>query len=203
MSGDGKTALVSGASRGIGRGIAFDLAAQGFGLTVTARRAPALAPLADELREAGAPKVVHVAADLADRESAGAVAAVHEQAFGTMDALVLSGGVGTAGRIADLLPHRVDKTLAVNLVSVFGLVRTSLPMLRTAAAAPSGLRTGARVILLSALTGVYAEPELAVYGASKAALISLAETLNAEESGHGVMAPPSRPATSTPTCPTG
>ncbi|MGF6888670.1 NAD(P)-dependent dehydrogenase (short-subunit alcohol dehydrogenase family) [Nocardia sp. GAS34] len=59
-------------------------------------------------------------------------------------------------------------------------------MLRAAAAADPG--RGAKVIALSSLTGVYAEAGLAVYGAAKAALISLIATLNAEESSHGVTA---------------
>jgi NAD(P)-dependent dehydrogenase (short-subunit alcohol dehydrogenase family) len=71
------------------------------------------------------------------------------------------------------------------------LVQHALPHLRAAAAASPG---GARVIFLSSIAGVYAEPGLAAYGAAKAALISLAETVNAEESGNGVMATALAPA---------
>jgi short-subunit dehydrogenase len=170
-----RTALVSGASRGIGLAVARDLAAQGYGLTITARDAAALEKRATELTVAGAPEVVPCAADLADSAALPGVVARHEAAFGAMDALVLSGGVGSAG------------PLAVNLVSAVVLVQAALPLLRRAAAAPPGERTGARVILFSSITGVYAEPGLAVYGASKAGLVSLAETLNAEESGNGVL----------------
>lgn len=183
-----RTALVSGASRGIGLAVALDLAAQGYGLTITARDAAALAKRAAELTAAGAPEVVPCAADLADSAALPGVVARHEAAFGAMDALVLSGGVGSAGPLADLTYRRVEKTLAVNLVSAVVLVQAALPLLRRAAAAPPGERTGARVILFSSITGVYAEPGLAVYGASKAGLVSLAETLNAEESGNGVLA---------------
>jgi 3-oxoacyl-[acyl-carrier protein] reductase len=65
-------------------------------------------------------------------------------------------------------------------------VQRSLPLLRAAAAADP--ERGAKVIALASITGVYAEPGLAVYGATKAALISFMETLNAEESAHGVTA---------------
>ena len=61
-------------------------------------------------------------------------------------------------------------------------------------AATADRKRGARVIALASITGVYAEPGLAVYGASKAALISLMETLNAEESANGVMATAIAPA---------
>jgi NAD(P)-dependent dehydrogenase (short-subunit alcohol dehydrogenase family) len=187
-----RTALVTGASRGIGRGIAVALAQQGFGLTVTSRREEDLAALADELGRSGARDVVPVAADLGDRESLAAVVERHRQAYGTMDALVLAGGVGTGGPLQALPASRVDKTIAVNLTSAITMVQRALPLLRAAAAVHE--EHGARVIALSSISGVHPEPGLAVYGASKAALISLMETLDTEESSNGVMATAIAPA---------
>jgi 3-oxoacyl-[acyl-carrier protein] reductase len=187
-----RTALVTGASRGIGRGIAFELARQGFGLTVSSRRDEDLVALAAELTDAGAPRVVRVAADLSDRTAPAAIVAHHRQVFTVMDCLVLSGGVGTGGPLEELPAPRVDKTIAVNLTSAITVVQAALPLLRAAAAVRR--EHGARVIALSSISGVHAEPGLAVYGASKAALISLMEALNAEESGSGVMATAIAPA---------
>lgn len=181
-----RTALVTGASRGIGRGIARELAAQGYGLTVTARKEASLRKLTDELRVAGAAEVVAVPADLADRDAVAAVVAAHAEAYAAMDALILCGGVGTAAPFADLPVDRVERTFAVNTLSAVAAVRDALPLLRAAAARDTA--HGARVIALASVTGVFPEPDLAAYGASKAALISLMETLNAEESGRGVMA---------------
>ncbi len=181
-----RTALVTGASRGIGRGIALELARQGFAITGTSRREQDLAALATELTAAGAPRVVTQAADLADRTALATVVERHAQTYTSMNALILSGGVGTAGALETLSTERVDKTIAINLTSAITIVQAALPLLRAGAAGDS--RRGARVIALSSITGVHAEPGLAVYGASKAALISLMETLNAEESGNGVMA---------------
>jgi 3-oxoacyl-[acyl-carrier protein] reductase len=183
---------VTGASRGIGRGIALELAQQGFGLTVSSRREEDLDALTDELGRSGAPEVVRAAADLSDRESLAAVVDRHRQTFGTMDVLVLAGGVGTGGPLQTLPASRVDKTLAVNLTSAIALVQRALPLLR--AAAELHEEYGARVIALSSISGVHPEPGLAVYGASKAALVSLMETLNAEESSNGVMATAIAPA---------
>lgn len=180
----GRSALITGASRGIGLGIATSLARQGYGLTVTARGAAALEPVAASLLSAGAPVVVPVAADLADREAPAVIVEQHRARFGSMDALVLNAGVGTAGPIGDYPMRRFDKTVDVNLRAPFELMHTSLPLLRLAARArPS---SGARVIALSSLTGIYAEAGLAAYGATKAAVLSLVETLNAEESLDGV-----------------
>jgi NAD(P)-dependent dehydrogenase (short-subunit alcohol dehydrogenase family) len=181
-----RTALITGASRGIGRGVARELATQGFGLTVTSRKGQRLRELAADLLAAGAAEVVPVAADLADRDGVGAVVEAHESAFGTMNALVLSGGVGTAAPFADLPAGGVERTFAVNTLSAVAAIQHALPLLRKAAACD--VESGARVVALASITGVVAEPRLAAYGASKAALISLIETLNAEESANGVMA---------------
>lgn len=179
-----KSALVSGASRGIGLGIAQRLARRGYALTITARDADRLDIVAADLRAAGAAATVSVAADMADPQGVGRVLARHADRFGSMSALVLNAGVGTAGALADSSMRRFDKTLAVNLRAPVQLIQGALPMLRAGAAIEPA--HGAKVIALSSISGVYAEAGLAVYGAAKAALISLIATLNAEESGNGV-----------------
>ncbi|MFI2228818.1 SDR family oxidoreductase [Nocardia testacea] len=179
-----KSALVSGASRGIGLGIAQRLARRGYALTITARDADRLDIVAADLRAAGAAAAVSVAADMADPQGVERVLARHADRFGSMSALVLNAGVGTAGALADSSMRRFDKTLAVNLRAPVQLIQGALPMLRAGAAIEPA--HGAKVIALSSISGVYAEAGLAVYGAAKAALISLIATLNAEESGNGV-----------------
>ena len=181
-----RTALVTGATRGIGRGIATSLARQGFGLTVTARRDEDLRALAAELSESGAPEVAHLPLDLANRDGLPRLVELHRRTFGQMSALVVNAGVGPAARVSDLRTDRIDKTLEVNVVSAIVLTKESLPLLRKGAAADPA--HGANVIGLSSITGVFPEPGLAVYGASKAALMSFLETLNVEESGNGVTA---------------
>jgi 3-oxoacyl-[acyl-carrier protein] reductase len=103
-----------------------------------------------------------------------------------MDLPVVNAGVGTAGPIESSSMRRFDKTVAVNLRAPLLLMQASLPMLR--AAARSDPERGARVVALSSITGVFAEPDLAVYGSTKAALLSLVDTFNAEEARHGVVA---------------
>lgn len=186
------SALVTGASRGIGLGIARRLADQGYALTVTARDQARLDAVAEDLRAAGAPDVVAVAADMADPAATHALAAAHEQRFGSLRALILNAGVGTAGPIGEFPMRRFDKTVAVNLAAPFALLQHALPLLRKGAAENPG--RGAKVVAVSSITGVYAEANLAVYGATKAALLSLVETLNAEESANGVAASAIAPA---------
>ncbi|WP_280270545.1 SDR family NAD(P)-dependent oxidoreductase [Nocardia wallacei] len=180
------TALISGASRGIGLGIATRLAQQGYSLTISARDSARLDAVAVELRSAGAAEVVAVAADMSDTDGVTHVLTQHQERFGTLSALILNAGVGTAGTVAESSLRRFDKTLAVNLRAPLQLIQGALPMLR--AAAGTQPERGAKVIALASITGVYAEAGLAVYGAAKAALIALFATLNAEESGNGISA---------------
>ncbi|MEV6217963.1 SDR family oxidoreductase [Nocardia sp. NPDC051833] len=187
-----KSALITGASRGIGLGIANRLAQQGYSLTITARDADRLTAVAADLRALGAPEVVAVAADMADEDGIARLLAEHADRYATLSALILNAGVGTAGALADSSMKRFDKTVAVNVRAPLQLVQGALPMLRAAAAADPA--HGAKVVALSSITGVYAEAGLAVYGAAKAAMISLLATLNAEESGNGVTATAIAPA---------
>ncbi|MEV0545165.1 SDR family NAD(P)-dependent oxidoreductase [Nocardia salmonicida] len=187
-----KSALISGASRGIGLGIANRLAQQGYSLTITARDADRLEAVAAELRVYGAVEVVPVAADMSDEEGVARVLSAHSDRFATMSALILNAGVGTAGTLAESSMRRFDKTIAVNVRAPIQLIQGALPMLRAGAVADPGY--GAKVVALSSITGVYAEAGLAVYGAAKAALISVLTTLNAEESGNGVTATAIAPA---------
>ncbi|MFD1814825.1 SDR family NAD(P)-dependent oxidoreductase [Rhodococcus gannanensis] len=187
-----KSALVTGASRGIGFGIASSLAAQGYSLTLSARDEQRLAEVADTLKAAGAPRVVAVAGDLADPDAVGQLAQRHTAEFGAMDALIVNAGVGTAGEIGEFPMRRFDKTVAVNLRAPVQLLQECLPLLRAGAAANPG--RGAKVVALSSITGVYSEAQLGVYGATKAALVSLVSTFNAEESGRGVTATAISPA---------
>jgi 3-oxoacyl-[acyl-carrier protein] reductase len=179
-----RSALVTGASRGIGLGIASRLAEQGYDLTITARDAGVLESIAADLTSLGASTVWPVAADLADRGAPERIVHQHREAYSSMDVMVLNAGVGTAGSIGDYSMNRFDKTVDVNLRAPFALLQLALPLLRAGALASRG--RGAKVIALSSLTGVHAEAGLAAYGATKAAMLSLVETLNAEESAHGV-----------------
>lgn len=186
------SALVTGASRGIGRAIAMHLASRRYSLTVTSRTEEDLVELSALLKAAGAAGVRRIAVDLADRDSLAQLSEEHASAYGSMDALILNAGVGTAGPLSAFPMHRWDKTLDVNLASSLILIQSCLPLLRAAAAAEP--QRGAKIIGMASISGVYAEPGLAVYGAAKAAMISLLQTFNAEESASGITATAIAPA---------
>ncbi|MGC5259134.1 SDR family NAD(P)-dependent oxidoreductase [Gordonia sp. DT218] len=181
---DDKVALVTGASRGIGAAIAERFAADGWGLTISSRGREALEQRAAELSELGASRVEVIPADMTDADAVAELAAGHAEAFGRCDALVINAGMGQKGAIADLPVRRFDRLYQVNVRAPYILLQSLLPTLRATAEA-NGV---AKVIAVASITGVYPEPELSAYGSTKAALISLCETFNLEESLNGVSA---------------
>lgn len=181
-----RSALVTGASRGIGRAIAHRLAARGYALTIVARHADGLATVADELTTAGAPAVAPHAADLSDTDTAVDPIRAHKDRFGTMHALVLNAGMGDRGLIAEQPVRRFDRIFAVNVRAPYLMLQAATPLLRQGATEDP--RRGAKVIALASSVGVFTEPGYGSYGSSKAALINLVETYALEESGNGISA---------------
>ena len=168
-----RSALVTGGSSGIGLALARMLREEGYELTLTARRPE---PLEEAATELGA---TAVAANLGDAEECVRVVAAHAEKFGGMDVLVNSAGIGIGGSLADQDTKRIDLQLDVNLRAAMIVTREALPLLR-----PSH----GHVINLASIAGTIPTPGLAVYGATKTALISLTNSLNREEAEHGIRA---------------
>jgi len=179
------SALVTGATGGIGSAIAGRLAEAGYRLTLSGRDEAALAKLAADLAGRGAGLQV-VPADMGSEDDVRALARGHADRFGSLDLLVLSAGTGTSGRIAEYSMRRFDRQMTVNVRAPFALVQECLPALRRAAAARPGY--GSRIAAIASMAGIASAPGLAAYGAAKAALISLCQSVNAEESAAGVTA---------------
>ncbi len=179
------SALITGATGGIGRAIAERLAQAGYRLTLSGRDEAALVKLASDLAGYEAELQV-VPADMTIEADIGVLARRHAERFGSMDLLVLCAGTGTSGRIAEYPMQRFDRQMTVNVRAPFALVQECLPALRRAAAARPD--RGARIAAVASVLGIVSEPGLAAYGAAKAALISLCQSVNAEESLAGVTA---------------
>jgi 3-oxoacyl-[acyl-carrier protein] reductase len=178
-------ALVTGASRGIGRTVASRLATAGYHLTLSARSAAPLITVADELRRDGGHAVAHVA-DMANPDDIARLAEFQAEQGSALDVLVLCAGVGTAGAVGDYPILRAERQLAVNYLAPLRLIQALLPALRAAACqSPAGT---AKIIAVASITGVVGEAGLAAYGASKAALISLCKSVTIDEAGSGVTA---------------
>jgi NAD(P)-dependent dehydrogenase (short-subunit alcohol dehydrogenase family) len=168
-----KSALVTGGSAGIGLAIARMLRDEGHGLTLAARRPEPLEAAAEELGALG------VAANLADPDECVRVVAAHVERHGGMDVLVNSAGIGVGGSFADQPTKAIGLQVDVNLLSTLIVTRESLPHLR---------KTSGHVVMLASIAGTIPTPGLAVYGATKAAMISFTNSLNREEAEHGIRA---------------
>ncbi|GAA4671046.1 SDR family NAD(P)-dependent oxidoreductase [Gordonia humi] len=178
-----RAAVVTGASRGIGAAVADRFAREGWDLTISARGADVLEDRAEALRAHGG-RVLAVAADMADEDAVAALAARHLDEYDRTDALILNAGMGSMGSFEEFPARRLDKLYQVNLRAPFQLTQLLLASLKKNVTAD----VGAKVVAISSITGVYPEPNLFAYGSTKAALISMCETFNLEQSVHGVSA---------------
>ena len=172
----GRVGVVTGASRGIGLGIAQRLVEEGARVVVTARKPEALAEAVAQLGgEEHALGIAGNAADPAHREE---VVARTVETFGSLDLLVNNTGVNPAfGPLMDLDLDAARKIMDVNVVAAVAWVQA-------AHRAWMGEHGGA-VVNVSSVSGVRPAPFISMYGASKAALVSLTETL-AQELAPGV-----------------
>jgi len=168
-----KSALVTGGSSGLGLALARMLRDEGFELTLAARRPE---PLKDAATDLGAEAV---SANLADADECVRVVAAHAERFGGMNVLVNSAGIGIGGSFAEQDTKRIGLQLDVNLRAAMIVTREALPLLRA---------SGGHIVNLASIAGTIPTPGLAVYGATKAALISFTNSLNREEADHGVRA---------------
>jgi 3-oxoacyl-[acyl-carrier protein] reductase len=168
-----KSALVTGGSAGIGLALARLLRDEGHELTLVARRPE---PLEDAARTLDA---ASIAANLADAHECERVVAVHVEKFGGLDVLVNCAGIGIGGSFADQTSKAISLQLDVNLRGTMVVTREALPHLR---------RSGGHIVNLASIAGTIPTPGLAVYGATKAALIAFSNSLNREEAGHGIRA---------------
>ena len=174
----GRAAIVTGASRGIGRRTALALAAEGCQVLLCGRDAAALDVAAGELSAAGGTARTMVA-DLADPAIANAVAERCTAAFGRLDILVNNAGGGTPKPLAELTDADWRDGLEVNFLAA---ARLSI------ACAPVMSRAGwGRIVHVASTHGREPDPLFAPYAAAKAALISMSKTLSQAFSSTGVL----------------
>jgi 3-oxoacyl-[acyl-carrier protein] reductase len=127
---DGKVALVNGGSRGIGRGIAEALAAEGANLVICSRDKTAITATAQAIASAHGTEVVPVAADVADAGTAEELVAAAAERFGRLDILVNNGGGPPRGTFADFSDADWQHAFDLLLLNVVRMVRAALPHLR-------------------------------------------------------------------------
>jgi len=173
---NGKVALVTGASSGIGEATARALAADGAHVAIAARRNDRLAALRDELESAGA-QVLTLELDVTDEGAARAAVQSAVDKFGALDIVVNNAGVMLLGPVENA--DTTDWTRMIN-TNVLGL------MYLTHAALPHLLASQGTVVQISSVAGRVARSGSAVYNASKHAVNAFSEGLRQEVTGRGV-----------------
>jgi len=170
-----KTALVTGASSGLGAEFARQLARRGSNLILVARSTDRLRALAAEIEHTHPVRVEVVAADLADRA---AVAAVAERVRGRVHLLVNNAGLGTYGPFVDLDTDRDYEQILVNNAALVALTRALLPNMLD--------RHTGGVLNVASTIAFQPGPYQAVYAATKAFVLSFTEALRVENRDSGV-----------------
>ncbi len=167
----GRTALITGGSRGIGRMIAAGFLAQGARVYISARKADACIATAQELSALG--HCVALPLDVSTPEGCKALASAYARHEGALDILVNNAGAAWGAPFDEFPEAGWDKVVDLNLKTPFFLTQTMIEPLRKAAAANAGARP-AKVINIASIDGISVNPqETYSYAASKAGLIQL------------------------------
>src|SRR6201993_5176140 len=177
----GRAVVVTGGTRGIGKGIASVFARNGAKVLITGRDAEAARGAAEDLQAAvGEPgEVSYVLADVSSREDSRRVAAIAQERLGGVDVLCANAGIFPDGRLEDLTEGDIEQVLGTNLKGTILSVQACLPAL-----ASSGR---GRVILTSSITGpITGFPGWSHYGASKAGQLGFMRTAAIELAASGI-----------------
>ncbi len=176
---DGKVALVTGGSRGIGRAIALRLAEEGADLAICARNVAAAGEVAAAIETLGRRCLVRQA-DVADAEQAAELVAATIAELGRLDVLVNNAGVTRDNLLMRMKEEDWDEVLAINLKGAFNCVRAAVrPMLKA---------RGGRIVNITSVVGLLGNAGQANYAASKAGLIGLTKSLARELASRGITA---------------
>jgi uncharacterized protein len=174
----GETALVTGASAGIGREIAKEFASRGYDLVLVARSEAKLTELAHEIETTHGRRARVVAADLADSDGPARVFDAVEQAGIQIEILVNNAGIMHYAPFVELETEKHLEILRLNVVALTAMTSIFVqPMVR---------RGHGRILNVASVAAFQPTPLIAVYGAGKAYVLSLTEALAAELSGTGI-----------------
>jgi 3-oxoacyl-[acyl-carrier protein] reductase len=172
---DDRAAVVTGASRGIGRHVALQLVAEGCRVLLVGRDEEALAAVQGEAGEAA----VALACDVTDPASAGRVVDGCREAFGRLDIVVNNAGSAEPKALVDLTPEDWQRSLEINFLAAARLSVAALPVMQAAG--------WGRLVHVASISGREPDPLFAPYSAAKAALLNLSTSLSRVGAPDGVL----------------
>jgi 3-oxoacyl-[acyl-carrier protein] reductase len=179
---EGKTALITGATRGIGKGIALKFAAEGANIAFTGRGGneemlAALEATRQEIEVLGV-KCTAYASDAANFSQAEETVKKIKEDFGTIDILVNNAGITKDGLMLRMTEEQWDSIINANLKSAFNYIHACLPIMMR--------QRGGSIINMSSVVGVHGNAGQANYAASKAGMIALAKSVAQEMGPKGI-----------------
>lgn len=173
---EGKVAVVTGASQGIGEALARSYAREGAAVVISARRADALDAVAKSLQAEGA-RVVAVQADVANRDDALRTIAAAEQHFGRLDILANNAQTTKNAAIEDIDEANIALTFGSGLHGTLWHMQAALPLLKV---------RGGSILNLGSRQGIYGQPGDGIYGANKEAIRALSRSAAREWGKFGI-----------------
>ncbi len=172
MNLNGKVAIVTGSTKGIGRAIAEALVREGMSVCISARHADEVEQAVSELGDVGEGGVTGAVCDVRDYDEVKALVEHTIEEFGGVDVLVNNAGIGIFGRVEETSPEDFRAVLETNLFGVFYCCREVIPQMKK--------RGGGYIINISSLAGTNAHPQMTAYNASKFGLNGFSEAMMQE-----------------------
>lgn len=173
-----KVALVTGASKGIGKAVALALARKGAKLLLVARSEDLLEEVAEACREAGSPKVLPLAADVATYDGLDRIVMTAVRAFNGFDILVNNAGIGDVKPITEVSDEEFDRTLAVNVRAPYMLLQSAVKVMRK--------RGGGQVVTIGSGLSYVGRADWSLYATTKFAVRGMTESVRQEVSKEGI-----------------
>jgi len=167
-----KTAIVTGGTKGIGRGIAEALRREGVSVCVAARHQSEIDKTIKELNQGDQGRAIGFVCDVRDYDQVKALVDYTVKELGALDILVNNAGIGIFQKVEDTTPEDFRAVLETNVFGVFHCCHEAIPQMKR--------RGGGYIINISSLAGVNAHPQMAAYNASKFGLNGFSEALMQE-----------------------
>ncbi len=186
----GARVILTGASSGIGRELAIQLADEGAKLVISARREERLREVAVEIHErakkAGREVFVEVVVgDITDPETRAAIIGRVRETYGGLDILINNAGAAASGLFEDSTPETLQRVLDLNVVSLVEMTRLALPMLKRVGETQAS-EVAPMIVNLSSIVGIHGVTHYSEYCAAKAAVRTFSESLRIELRRYGI-----------------